>query len=166
MKLFKFFAVLTAVLCLGNINTYAQLKKAANIEKVKSFTNGSVVLHKTTMDSGEVYSVTLRNNSKHLENIVFYLGNKEEMLKNLTDLSMALKEGKKGDVFDFSACDKDYNLAYGKVLGQVCFTVSTPFSISTDFGRFFKATIDDILEFFQENKEKAENEEIEESDYQ
>lgn len=162
MKLFKYIVVLTAFLCLGSINSYAQLKKAATIEKVKSFTNGSVILHKTIMDGGEIYSVTLRNNSKHLDNIILYLGNKEEMLKNFPDLSFALKDGKKGDVFDFSACGKDYHLAYGKVLGQVCFKVSTPVSISVDFGRFYKVTIDDILEYFQEGKEKEENKECEE----
>lgn len=151
MRILKYLAIVMAFLCINNGAIYAQLKKAAEIEKVKSFTNGSVALHKTKTDLGEVYSVTLNNNSKLLDDVVFYLGNKEEMLKNLQDLSAALAEGKKGDVFDFSACGRDYHLAYGKVLGQVCFKISTPASISSDFGRFYKATIDDILEYFQEN---------------
>ena len=147
--LFKCLILIMAFMCVNTETVYAQLKKAAEIEKVKSFTNGSVALYKTKTNIGEVYSVTLKNNSKLFEDVIFYLGNKEDMLKNLKDLSAALEEGKKGDVFDFSACGKDYHLAYGKVLGQVCFKVSTPVSISTDFGRFYKTTIDDILKYFQ-----------------
>ena len=153
MRLIKFLVIVIVFVCIGNGGVYAQLRKAAEVEKVKSFTNGSVTLHKVKTTSGEIYSVTLKNNSALLDNVVFYLGDKETMLKNLKELSAALAEGKKGDVFDFSACGKDYHLVYGKVLGQVCFKVSTPTSISSDFGRFYKATMDDILEYFKESSE-------------
>lgn len=49
----------------SNVCVFAQLKKTAKIEKVKSFTNGSVPLNRTTLDGAEVYSVTLPNNSKY-----------------------------------------------------------------------------------------------------
>ena len=84
----KILFLLLTMVCLS---ASAQLRKAANIEKVKSFTNGSVVLNKTTTDSVAIYSVTLRNNSRLHENIVFFLGNKEDMLKNLKDLSQHWK---------------------------------------------------------------------------
>lgn len=93
----------------STVCVFAQLKKTAKIEKVKSFTAGSVALNKTSLDGVEVYSVTLPNNSKYHQPIVFFLGNKDEMIKNLQDLSDALEEGEKGEVFDFSACGKITN---------------------------------------------------------
>lgn len=133
----------------SNVCVYAQLKKTAKIEKIKSFTNGSVILNKTTVDGVEVYSVTLPNNSKYYQPIVFFLGNKDEMIKNLHDLSDALERGEKGEVFDFSACGKNYQLSFSRTLGQKCFKIWEPINTSNDFGRFFKATIDDILEFIE-----------------
>lgn len=152
MYILKHFAIIIAFLCINNENVQAQLRKAAEIEKVKSFTNGSVPLYKTKTDLGEIYSVAIPNNSKFHEAVVFYLGTKEELLKNLQDLSTALAKGKKGDVFEFSACGKDYNLVYRNFpFGGLCFDISTPISASSDFGRFYKMTIDDILEYFQED---------------
>ena len=142
----------------NNVETYAQLKKAAKIEKVKSFTNGSVTLHKTILNNTEVYSVTLKNNSQYHQPVVFYLGNKDEMIQNLKDLSNSLENGQKGEVFDFSACGQDYQLSFSHTLGQKCFKVREPISTSTDFGRFFKVTIDDILAFIlKKDKEEQLN---------
>ena len=67
----------------STVCVFAQLKKTAKIEKVKSFTAGSVALNKTSLDGVEVYSVTLPNNSKYHQPTVFFLGNKDEMIKNL-----------------------------------------------------------------------------------
>ena len=133
----------------STVCVFAQLKKTAKIEKVKSFTAGSVALNKTSLDGVEVYSVTLPNNSKYHQPIVLFLGNKDEMIKNLQDLSDALEEGEKGEVFDFSACGKNYQLSFSRTLGQKCFKIWEPINTSNDFGRFFKATIDDILEFMK-----------------
>ena len=102
---------------------YAQLKKTAKIEKVKSFTNGSVVLNKTIMNNVEVYSVTLPNNSQYYQPVIFYLGNKDEMIQNLKDLSSSLETAQKGETFSFSACGKNYQLSFSKTLGQKCFKV-------------------------------------------
>ena len=151
-------ALLSIVLFSNNIQTYAQLKKAAKIERVKSFTNGSVVLNKTIVNNIEVYSVTLKNNSQYHQPIVFYLGNKEEMIQNLKDLSMSLESGKKGDIFDFSACGNDYQLSFSHTLGQKCFKIWEPMNTSVDFGRFFKATIDDILVYFSNEEGKINDE--------
>ncbi len=129
---------------------YAQLKKTAKIEKVKSFTNGSVVLNKTIMNNVEVYSVTLPNNSQYYQPVIFYLGNKDEMIQNLKDLSSSLETAQKGETFSFSACGKNYQLSFSKTLGQKCFKVWEPINTSVDFGRFYKATIDDILSFYSE----------------
>ena len=118
----------------STVCVFAQLKKTAKIEKVKSFTAGSVALNKTSLDGVEVYSVTLPNNSKYHQPIVFFLGNKDEMIKNLQD---------------FSACGKNYQLSFSRTLGQKCFKIWEPINTSNDFGRFFKATIDDILEFMK-----------------
>ena len=154
-------ALLSIVLFSTNFQTYAQLKKTAKIEKVKSFTNGSVVLNKTIVNNIEVYSVTLKNNSQYHQPIVFYLGNKEEMIQNLKDLSNSLGSGEKGDVFDFSACGKDYQLSFSHTLGQKCFKIWEPMNTSVDFGRFFKATIDDILTYYSDEGRgiNGENEE-------
>ena len=149
MRLIKLFLLAIVLAIVPAVNSHAQLKKTANIEKVKSFTNGSVVLNKTTTDSVAVYSVTLRNNSRFHESIVFFLGNKEDMMRNLHDFSAALKDGKKGDTFDFTAIGVAYNLSYDKVLGQKCFKVRKPYSTSSDFGRIYKATIDDIIEYME-----------------
>lgn len=149
MKIVKTFILVLAIVLFSPFNVRAQLRKTANIEKVKSFTNGSVFLYKAAKDSMSIYSVALRNNSKFHDNISFVLGGKEEMIKNLHDLSDALKDGKKGDVFDFSVLGETYNLSYDKVLGQVCFRISKPYSASTDYGRLYKATIDDIIAFLE-----------------
>ncbi len=143
--------IISIMLLPCNVCVFAQLKKTAKIERVKSFTNGSVVLNKTILDGVEVYSVTLPNNSKYHQPIVFYLGGKDEMIKNLQDLSNALEVGEKGEVFDFSACGKNYQLAFSRTLGQKCFKIWEPINTSNDFGRFFKATMDDILEFIKRN---------------
>lgn len=128
-------------------NSNAQLKKSAEINKVKSFTNGSVSLNKILIDGTDMYCVRLKNNSKHYQPVILYLGDKETMIANLTDLSNALDNGKKGDIFDFSAYEQDYSLAFSKVLGQKCFKVWEKINTTNDFGRFYKATIDDILDF-------------------
>ena len=149
MRLIKLFLLAIVLDIVPALNSHVQLKKTANIEKVKSFTNGSVVLNKTTTDSVAVYSVTLRNNSRFHESIVFFLGNKEDMMRNLHDFSDVLKDGKKGDTFDFTAIGVAYSLSYDKVLGQKCFKVRKPYSTSSDFGRIYKATIDDIIEYME-----------------
>lgn len=94
--------------------SYAQLKKTAEVETLKSFTTGSVALQRVLIEDVYYYCVTLPNNSKYFKLVVFWLGNKDEMLKNLRDLSAALENGKKGEYFEFSACEQDYNLYCGK----------------------------------------------------
>lgn len=152
MRIIKTVFLLTAMLLAMPIGVQAQLKKTSNTEKVKSFTNGSVTLYKSIIEDGDtIYSVSLRNNSKYFDNVVFHLGTKDEMIKNLHDLYTALKEGKKGDSFEFSASGVDYLLSYDKVLGQVCFRVREPHSITDDFGRFYKATIDSIITYLEKD---------------
>lgn len=167
MRITKTVILLLAMMMALPIDVQAQLRKTSNTEKVKSFTNGSVTLYKSVIEGGIIdYAVSLRNNSRYLDNVVLHLGNKEEMIKNLKDFSMALADGKKGDHFDFSASGVDYSLSFDKVLGQKCFIVSKTYSISSDYGRLYKATIDDIIKYFNEkqSKESIENEEIQEND--
>lgn len=152
MRIIKTVFLLIAMLLAMPIGVQAQLKKTSNTEKVKSFTNGSVTLYKSIIEDGDtIYSVSLRNNSRYFDNVVFHLGTKDEMIKNLHDLYTALKEGKKGDSFEFSASGVDYLLSYDKVLGQVCFRVREPHSITDDFGRFYKATIDSIITYLEKD---------------
>lgn len=132
----------------------AQLKKLADNEKIRSFTNGSVGLFKTTSigeythDTIVIYSVSLPNASTYLDPIILYLGDKQEMLHNLKDFSNALQDGKKGDSFEFNVWGKKYHFSYRRVLGQRCFFVYDQYSISSqDYGRLFKLTIDDIIEY-------------------
>ena len=73
------------------------------------------------------------------------------MIKNLKDLSEALESGTKGEVFDFTVCGKKYQLSFSRSLVQKCFKIWEPINVSSDYGRFFKATMDDILEYI-ENK--------------
>ena len=152
MRIIKTVFLLIAMLLAMPIGVQAQLKKTSNTEKVKSFTNGSVTLYKSIIEDGDtIYSVSLRNNSRYFDNVVFHLGTKDEMIKNLHELYTALKEGKKGDSFEFSASGVDYLLSYDKVLGQVCFRVREPHSITDDFGRFYKATIDSIITYLEKD---------------
>ena len=44
MRIVRTIILVLAIVISMPINVHAQLRKAANIEKVKSFTNGSVVL--------------------------------------------------------------------------------------------------------------------------
>lgn len=138
------------LLCVIPMTSYAQLKKTATIEKVKSFTNGSVTLTKTLTEHGDTYSVILRNNSKFHDSVIFLLGDKKTTIKNLQDLSEALEKAKKGEYFDFEVMGTTYSLAYSTTLGQKCFKIWEPNSISSDFGRLYKATIDDMIKFFTE----------------
>ena len=144
--------VIMVVLSLLSFETsaYAQLRKSSETEKIKSFTNGSVILFKTTIEDIELYAVTLPNaNSRLFDDVVLWLGNKEEMLQNLKDFNAALENGKKGESFDFSANGQSYHLLYHKVLGQVCFRVFEEISTSEDYGSLFQATIVDIIEFIE-----------------
>ncbi len=136
------------LLCVIPMTNYAQLKKTATIEKVKSFTNGSVTLTKTMTEYGDAYSVVLCNNSKFHDSVIFLLGDKETAIKNLQELSEALKSAKNGEYFDFEVMGTTYSLAYSTTFGQKCFKIWEPNSISSDFGRLYKATIDDIIKFF------------------
>ena len=153
MKRFIILIVFTLALSAISPACFAQLRKSSETEKIKSFTNGSVTLFKSTIDDIEVYGVSLPNNSKLFDSVILFLGNKEEMLSNLKDFDKALSEGKKGEAFDFSAVGINYHLLYDKVLGQVCFEVYEEFSATADFGRFYKATILDILEYFSKSEE-------------
>lgn len=102
MKRFIILIVFTLALSAVSPACFAQLRKSSETEKIKSFTNGSVTLYKSTVDGIEVYSVSLpNNNSKLFDRVILLLGNKEEMLSNLKDFDTALSEGKKGEAFDF-----------------------------------------------------------------
>lgn len=46
-----------------------------------------------------------------------------------------------------------YTFFYGSTLGQKCFKIWAPNSVSSDYGRLFKATIDDIIKYFLNNEE-------------
>ncbi len=52
MNIFRFIKLVLIVLLSTFVytNSYAQLKKSAEIEKIKSFTNGSVTLSKVLID--------------------------------------------------------------------------------------------------------------------
>lgn len=138
------------LLCIVPMASFAQLKKTATTERLKSFTNGSVTLTKTMTEKGDTYSVILRNNSKFHDPVIFLLGDKETTIKNLQDFSEALKSAKNGEHFDFEVMGLTYSLAYSTTLGQKCFKVWEPNSISSDFGRLYKATIDDIIKYLME----------------
>lgn len=153
MKRFILLIAFTIALSAISPACFAQLRKSSETEKIKSFTNGSVILYKSTIEDVEVYSVSLPNNSKFYDRVILFLGNKEEMLSNLKDFDTALSEGKKGESFVFSASGSNYNLFYDKVLGQVCFKVYEEISTTADFGRLYKATILDILEYFSKSDE-------------
>ena len=142
--------IMAWLLCVVPMASFAQLKKTATIEKLKSFTNGSVTLTKTMTEKGDTYSVILRNNSKFHDPVIFLLGDKETTIKNLQDFSEALKNAKKGEHFDFEVMGQTYSLAYSTTLGQKCFKVWEPNGISSDFGRLYKATIDDMIKCFME----------------
>ena len=154
MKRFILLIAFTLALSAISPTCFAQLRKSSETERIKSFTNGSVILYKTTVEDLEVYSVSLpNNNSKLFDRVILCLGDKEEMLSNLKDFDTALSEGKKGESFVFSASGNNYNLYYDKVLGQVCFKVYEEFNTTADFGRFYKGTILDILEYFSKSEE-------------
>lgn len=147
MKYFKAIA-LFATICLFNINGHAQLKKIATIEKVKTFANGSITMNKTITDYTETYSITLKNGSSLYDDIVFHLGTKEESIKNLNDLSLALKNGKMIDIYEFSACEQDYRLSYHKILNSPCFKISYSHSTnSNDYATLQDIAITNILEY-------------------
>lgn len=78
------------------------------------------------------------------------MGDKETTIKNLQDFSETLKNAKKGEHFDFEVMGQTYSLAYSTTLGQKCFKVWEPNGISSDFGRLYKATIDDMIKYFME----------------
>ena len=145
------FVFLSLLVMLGvSLSANAQLRKSSETERIKAFTNGSVTLFKSTTDMGEVYSVKLPNASKYHSDVILFLGSKEVMLKNLNDLYEALECGKKGESFTFTACGQNYHLSYDKVIGQVCFRVCEEYSTNYDFGRFYQATISDIIEYFNQ----------------
>lgn len=108
---------------------------------------------KSTTEKGDVYSLTLRNNSKFHDDVNLLLGDKETAVKNLKDFSETLKTAKSGEHFDFEVMGLTYTFSYGSTLGQKCFKIWAPNSVSSDYGRLFKATIDDIIKYFSNNGE-------------
>ena len=69
------------------------------------------------------------------------------------DFSETLKTAKSGEHFDFEVMGLTYTFFYGSTLGQKCFKIWAPNSVSSDYGRLFKATIDDIIKYFSNNGE-------------
>lgn len=104
-------------------------------------------------ERGDVYSLALRNNSKFHDDVNLLLGDKETAVKNLKDFSETLKTAKSGEHFDFEVMGLTYTFFYGSTLGQKCFKIWAPNSVSSDYGRLFKATIDDIIKYFSNNGE-------------
>lgn len=149
MKTFKLLNIFIIVLCLIPQTLYSQLKKTSEIEKVKSFTNGSIILSKIKINEVYIYALTIPNNSKYHEDIVFYLGEEKDVLNNLKDFLHALNTSKNGDNFDFTVLSKKYYLSFDAVLGQKCFRIRNEISTSPDFGRLYKATIIDIIEYLE-----------------
>ena len=137
---FKVILLLSLILSVCPIMSHAQLKKSGSIERVKGFTNGSVSLMKSTTERGDVYSLTLRNNSKFHDDVNLLLGE-------------TFKTAKSGEHFDFEVMGLTYTFFYGSTLGQKCFKIWAPNSVSSDYGRLFKATIDDIIKYFLNNGE-------------
>lgn len=129
------------------------IKKVWFNREGKGVTNGSVSLMKSTTEKGDVYSLTLRNNSKFHDDVNLLLGDKETAVKNLKDFSETLKTAKSGEHFDFEVMGLTYTFFYGSTLGQKCFKIWAPNSVSSDYGRLFKATIDDIVKYFSNNGE-------------
>lgn len=129
------------------------IKKVWFNREGKGVTNGSVSLMKSTTEKGDVYSLTLRNNSKFHDDVNLLLGDKETAVKNLKDFSETLKTAKSGEHFDFEVMGLTYTFFYGSTLGQKCFKIWAPNSVSSDYGRLFKATIDDIIKYFSNNGE-------------
>ena len=78
MKQFVLLIAFTLALSAISPACFAQLRKSSETEKIKSFTNGSVTLFKSTVDDIEVYEVSLPNNSKLFDRVILFLGNKEE----------------------------------------------------------------------------------------
>ena len=101
----------------------------------------------------DAYSLTLRNNSKFHDDVNLLLGDKETAVKNLKDFSETFKTAKSGEHFDFEVMGLTYTFFYGSTLGQKCFKIWAPNSVSSDYGRLFKATIDDIIKYFLNNGE-------------
>ena len=83
MKTFKLLNIFIIILCLIPQTLYSQLKKTSEIEKVKSFTNGSIILSKIKINEVYIYALTIPNNSKYHEDIVFYLGEEKDVLNSI-----------------------------------------------------------------------------------
>lgn len=66
MKQFVLLIAFTLALSAISPACFAQLRKSSETEKIKSFTNGSVTLLKSTVDDIEVYGVSLPNNNSKL----------------------------------------------------------------------------------------------------
>ena len=142
---FKVILLFSLILSVCPIMSHAQLNKSGSIERVKGFTNGSVSLMKSTTEKGDVYSLPLRNYSKFHDEVNLLLGEQETAVKNLKDFSETLKTAKSGEHFDFEVMGLTYTCSYGSTLGQKCFKIRAPNSESSDYGRFYKATIDNII---------------------
>ena len=146
------FLFVKLLLCLALFTTSmtisAQLKKVAKIERIKSFTNGSVQLYKTKVKDIDFYYVTLRNNSSIHQPINFHLGNASNLIKNLEQLKDGFNEAEKGEIFEFSANGENYTLTISSTLGMKCYKIYEETSVSnTDYARLYKATIEDMIEY-------------------
>lgn len=153
MKTFRFFLVVLLISSF-KVCTFAQLVKTEMPKELDSYYNyGSPVsLFKDVVEEDTVYALTLCGIGRFDRPFVFWLGKKDKAVENLTSLSEALKNGKKGEKFEFyTYAKKKYILYYHTNFGYKLFTIHND-GIIDEYADLYDKTINKIIAYIKEEE--------------
>lgn len=147
--------ILLLICALFALGASAQLRKAASVEKIKSWQVGHVQLLKVSEPDGTVnFCISLTNiiNNK-LPNIILVMGDYDHLVSNLEDFASSLEHGKDNDLLTFDCESGTFDFIVDSQLGSACFAIKHDYRSEWE-ARFFLGNMKQMLKWLDSDEGK------------